>query len=91
MNFALVGLFSNHFTAIATSFYFLISHGLISAGLPGGRCYLYDRLHTRTLKYFKGLVMVSPLMILMLLLFTFANAAVPATSGFIAEFFILVT
>lgn len=90
MNFALVGLFSNNFTAIATSFYFLISHGLISAGLFLLIGLLYDRLHTRTIKYFKGLVIISPLFILMLLLFTFANAAVPATSGFIAEFSILV-
>lgn len=90
MNFALVGLFSNHYTAIATSFYFLISHGLISAGLFLLIGLLYDRLHTRTIKYFKGLVMISPLFTLMLLLFTFANAAVPATSGFIAEFYILV-
>jgi len=51
MNFALVGLFSNHYTAIASSFYFLISHGLISAGLFLLIGLLYDRLHTRTLKY----------------------------------------
>jgi len=89
MNLSLVGLFSNNFTGVSSSIYFLISHGLISAGLFLLIGVLYDRLHTRTHKYFRGLVMILPLFILLLLIFTLANTAVPMTSGFIAEFYVL--
>lgn len=89
MNLSLVGLFSNNFTGVSSSIYFLISHGLISAGLFLLIGVLYDRLHTRTHKYLRGLVMILPLFILLLLIFTLANTAVPITSGFIAEFYVL--
>lgn len=89
MNFSLVGLFSNNYTGISSSIYFLLSHGLISAGLFLLIGVLYDRLHTRTHKYFRGLVMILPLFSVLLLIFTLANAAVPITSGFIAEFYVL--
>jgi NADH-quinone oxidoreductase subunit M len=91
MNLSLVGLFSNDFTGISSSIYFIISHGLISAGLFLLIGVLYDRLHTRTYKYFRGLVLLLPTFIWMMLCFTLANAAVPMTSGFVGEFYVLVS
>jgi len=89
MNFALLALFSNNFTGIIASFYFLISHGLISAALFLLVGFLYSRYSTRIIKYYKGVLLISPLFSLFLLIFSLANSALPLTSGFIAEFFLL--
>lgn len=86
MNTATIALFTNDWTGMAAGVYFLISHGLISSALFLMIGILYDRYHTRTIKYYRGLVMVMPMFSLFFLLFTFANIAVPGTSGFVSEF-----
>ncbi|KAJ3222633.1 NADH:ubiquinone dehydrogenase subunit 4 [Clydaea vesicula] len=47
---------------------------------------LYDRYHTRTIKYYRGLVLIMPKFTVFFLIFTLANIAVPGTSGFVCEF-----
>lgn len=86
MNLAVAALFSDSFTGVLVAQYFMLSHGLIAAGLFLIVGFAYDRLHTRNIKYFKGLAAIWPLFALFFLLFTFANSAVPISSGFIAEF-----
>ncbi len=85
MNLALLGLFSQNYIGISSSIYFMISHGIISSGLFLLVGILYDRYHTRILLYYRGLVLILPLYVLILGLFTFANIAFPLTSGFISE------
>jgi NADH:ubiquinone oxidoreductase subunit 4 (subunit M) len=53
-------LFTNEACGIMAGVYFMISHGLISAGLFILVGVLYDRYHTRTIKYFRGLVQAFP-------------------------------
>jgi len=88
MNTSVIGLFSNDYHGISASIYFLISHGLISSALFLLIGVIYDRYHTRTIKYFRGIVMLMPLFTLIFLIFTLANAAIPGTSGFISEFIV---
>ncbi|KAI8812201.1 hypothetical protein BJ742DRAFT_85321, partial [Cladochytrium replicatum] len=47
---------------------------------------LYDRYHTRTLIYYRGLATILPIFSTIYLIFMLANSAVPGTSGFISEF-----
>ena len=49
---------------------------------------LYERYHTRLIKYYSGLVQTMPVFVVIFLLFTLANIALPTTSSFIGEFLI---
>lgn len=86
MNTATIGIFTNDFHGLSASFYFLLSHAFISSALFLLIGVLYDRYHTRTIKYYRGLVFIMPLFTFFLFIFTLANIALPGTSGFISEF-----
>ncbi len=86
MNIATLAIFTNDIYGISASIYFLISHGIISSAQFLLIGILYDRYHTRTIKYYRGLVNIMPMFNLFFLLFTLANIAVPGTSGFLSEF-----
>ncbi|KAI9087675.1 NADH dehydrogenase subunit 4 [Phlyctochytrium arcticum] len=75
MSTATIALFTNDFNGISAGVYFLLSHGIISSALFLLIGVLYDRYHTRTLKYYRGLVMVLPVFTLLFFLFTLANIA----------------
>lgn len=64
----------------------MITHGLISSGLFLLVGILYDRYHTRTILYYRGLVLIMPLFIFFFFIFTMANIAFPGTGSFISEF-----
>jgi NADH-quinone oxidoreductase subunit M len=89
MGTATLGLFSNDYLGIQGSIYFLISHGLISAALFLLVGVIYDRYHTRNILYYRGLVMAYPVYVLLLLIFSMANSAIPMSSGFVGEFLAL--
>lgn len=86
MNIATLAIFTNDSFGISASIYFLISHGIISSAQFLQIGILYDRYHTRTIKYYRGLANIMPIFNLFFLLFTLANIAVPGTSGFLSEF-----
>lgn len=86
MNLAILGLFSNNIYGLNGSIYFMISHGIISSGLFILIGILYDRYHSRIVKYYKGLVHILPLYSLLFGFFTLANIAFPLTSGYMSEF-----
>jgi NADH-quinone oxidoreductase subunit M len=90
MNLATLGLFTQNQQAIKGGIFFLFSHGLISAGLFFLVGILYDRYHTRTIRYYRGLVLFMPIFAFLFLIFSLANIAVPGTCGFISEFLILI-
>lgn len=85
MNQATIGIFSNNIAGLEGSLYFMISHGFISGALFLMIGTLYDRYHTRTFKYFRGLALVYPLITSIFLLLTQGNVGVPGTSGFLSE------
>jgi NADH-quinone oxidoreductase subunit M len=68
----------------------MISHAFISSGMFAGVGYLYDRMHTRNIEDFGGIVNSMPIFASFLMLFAMANAGLPGTSGFVGEFMVIV-
>ena len=69
--------------------YLMLAHGYTSAGLFAGIGVLYDRYHTRTIRYYGGLAGVTPLLGLTFFVLTLGNLSFPFTGGFTGEFIIL--
>ena len=67
----------------------MISHGLVSAALFLLVGVVYDRIHSRLIETYGGLVSVMPKYSILLMIFTLAAIGLPGTSGFIGEFLIL--
>ncbi len=67
----------------------MISHAFISSGMFAGVGFIYDRMHTRKISDFGGIVNQMPIFASFLMLFAMANAGLPGTSGFIGEFMVI--
>lgn len=67
----------------------MISHGFVSGALFITIGYLYDRLHTRNIKDFGGVVNSMPVFSAFVMIFALANAGMPGTSGFVGEFMVI--
>ena len=90
MNFSLLGLFSNTIQGIQGGLILMLSHGFVSSALFLSIGVLYDRYHTRILKYYSGLTLIMPLFSTIFLFFSLSNLGLPGTSSFIGEILILV-
>ena len=88
MNFALIGLFALNIEGLQGSIYLMLSHGVVSGALFLCVGCLYDRYHTRIVKYYSGIVLTMPIFSIFFLIFTLANIAFPGTSSFVGEFLI---
>ena len=88
MNVSIIGLFSNDLNGLTGCFLYTIAHGFVSAGLFLLVGFLYSRYHTRTLKYYRGLVLILPLYVCFFFFFVLFNLSFPGSLGFIAEIFI---
>ena len=86
MGFVTIGLFSMTEQGVQGALFLMISHGLVSASLFLSVGVIYDRMHTREIAAYGGLVERMPLYALAFMLFTMANIGLPGTSGFIGEF-----
>ena len=67
----------------------MISHGFVSAAMFFCIGVMYDRLHTRNIADYGGVVNVMPKFAAFMMLFGMANAGLPATSGFVGEFMVI--
>ena len=67
----------------------MVSHGFVSASLFLCVGVLYDRMHTRMIKDFGGIVNTMPIFASFMMLFALANAGLPGTSGFVGEFLVI--
>ena len=67
----------------------MISHGLISAAMFLSIGVLYDRMHTRDIKAYGGVVNTMPWFATMFVVFAMANVGLPGTSGFVGEFMVI--
>ncbi|MDP3562205.1 MAG: NADH-quinone oxidoreductase subunit M [Legionellaceae bacterium] len=67
----------------------MISHAFISSGMFAGVGFIYDRMHTRKISDFGGIVNTMPVFASFFMLFAMANAGLPGTSGFVGEFMII--
>jgi NADH-quinone oxidoreductase subunit M len=69
----------------------MISHGLISGALFLCVGVMYDRLHTREISAYGGVVNVMPIFAAFMVLFALANSGLPGTSGFVGEFLVILS
>lgn len=90
MGFVTMGIFSLNQQGVDGAIFQMISHGFISAALFLGVGVIYDRMHTRNIDAYGGLVIRMPVYALIFMLFTMANVGLPGTSGFVGEFLTLV-
>src|SRR6056300_710934 len=89
MGFVTLGIFTITQQGIEGSIVQMISHGLVSAALFLCVGVVYDRMHSRLIATYGGLVSVMPKYSILFMLFTLAALGLPGTSGFIGEFLIL--
>ncbi len=68
----------------------MISHAFISSAMFAGVGFIYDRVHSRQVKDFGGLVHSMPIFASFFMFFAMANAGLPGTSGFVGEFMVIV-
>ena len=90
MGFVTIGMFAMNVQGVQGSVIQMISHGLVSGALFLCVGVVYDRIHTREIDAYGGLVHRMPLYAFTFLLFTLGTIGLPATSGFVGEFLILV-
>ncbi|MEV8465304.1 NADH-quinone oxidoreductase subunit M [Fluviibacterium sp. DFM31] len=90
MGYVTAGIFSANQQGIDGAIFQMISHGFISGALFLCVGVIYDRMHTREISAYGGLVNRMPAYALIFMLFTMANVGLPGTSGFVGEFLTLV-
>jgi len=90
MGFVTMGIFAVNQQGVDGAIFQMISHGFISGALFLCVGVIYDRMHTREIDAYGGLVNRMPAYALIFMLFTMANVGLPGTSGFIGEFLTLI-
>jgi NADH-quinone oxidoreductase subunit M len=90
MGFVTMGIFAGTIQGVAGGVFQMISHGIVSGALFLCVGVVYDRMHTREIAAYGGLVNRMPLYALVFMVFTMANVGLPGTSGFVGEFMTLI-
>ena len=90
MGYVTMGIFAANQQGVDGAIFQMISHGFISGALFLCVGVIYDRMHTREIDAYGGLVNRMPAYALIFMFFTMANVGLPGTSGFIGEFLTLV-
>ena len=89
MGYVTMGIFAANQQGVDGAIFQMISHGFISGALFLCVGVIYDRMHTRDIDAYGGLVNRMPSYALIFLFFTMANVGLPGTSGFVGEFLTL--
>ena len=90
MGFVTMGIFAVTTQGVAGGIFQMVSHGIVSGALFLCVGVVYDRMHTREIAAYGGLVNRMPLYAAAFMVFTLANVGLPGTSGFIGEFLTLI-
>ncbi|MER9637478.1 NADH-quinone oxidoreductase subunit M [Mesorhizobium sp. M0228] len=86
MGFVTMGIFAMNQEGVQGSIFQMLSHGLVSGALFLCVGVVYDRMHTRDIDAYGGLVNNMPKYATVFMIFTMANVGLPGTSGFVGEF-----
>lgn len=89
MGFVTLGFFVFNTAGLEGGIVQMISHGFVSGAMFLCIGVLYDRMHTRRIDDYGGVVNVMPRFVTLFLLFSMANSGLPATSGFVGEFSVI--
>ena len=90
MGFVTMGIFALTTQGVAGGIFQMISHGVVSAALFLCVGVVYDRMHTREIDAYGGLVHRMPRYAFTFLFFTLASVGLPGLSGFVGEFLVLI-
>ncbi|MEH6720853.1 MAG: NADH-quinone oxidoreductase subunit M [Aurantimonas endophytica] len=90
MGFVTMGIFAANQQGVEGAIFQMLSHGLVSGALFLCVGVIYDRMHTREIAAYGGLVSRMPNYAVVMLIFTMANVGLPGTSGFVGEFLTLI-
>jgi NADH-quinone oxidoreductase subunit M len=90
MGFVTMGIFAATTQGVAGGIFQMVSHGIVSGALFLSVGVVYDRMHTREIAAYGGLVNRMPLYAVAFMVFTLANVGMPGTSGFVGEFLSLI-
>jgi NADH-quinone oxidoreductase subunit M len=89
MGYVTMGIFTVNQQGVDGAIFQMLSHGFISAAMFLCVGVIYDRMHTREIAAYGGLVNRMPAYALVFMFFTMANVGLPGTSGFVGEFLVL--
>ena len=89
MGFVTLGIFTGTLQGIQGGIFQMLSHGIVSGALFLCVGVIYDRMHTREIAAYGGLVHRMPIYAIIFMVFTMANVGLPGTSGFVGEFLAL--
>jgi NADH-quinone oxidoreductase subunit M len=89
MGFVTLGLFIFNTAGVEGAIVQMVSHGFVSAAMFLCIGVLYDRVHSRQIADYGGVVNTMPKFVTFFVLFSMANAGLPATSGFVGEFMVI--
>src|SRR5262245_5174950 len=90
MGFVTAGIFAPNMQGIQGAIFQMLSHGIVSAALFLIVGVVYDRMHTREIARYGGLVHRMPLYAFAFMIFMLGSVGLPGTSGFVGEFLVLV-
>lgn len=90
MSITIIGIFSGVALGNAGGILQMISHGLVSGGLFLCVGVLYERHHSRLIKYYSGVVSVMPLFSILFLILMMGNIGLPGTSSFVGELLVII-
>jgi NADH-quinone oxidoreductase subunit M len=90
MGFVTMGIFAVTTQGVAGGIFQMVSHGIVSGALFLSVGVVYDRIHTREIAAYGGLVNRMPFYAAAFMVFTLANVGLPGTSGFVGEFLALI-
>ncbi|WIY54419.1 NADH-quinone oxidoreductase subunit M [Devosia sp. YIM 151766] len=90
MGFVTMGIFAGNALGIQGAMFQMISHGIVSGALFLCVGVIYDRMHTREIAAYGGLVERMPQYAFAFMVFTMANVGLPGTSGFVGEFLTMI-
>ena len=85
MGIVTIGIFTRNQEGVEGSIYLQIAHGVVSSGLFIIVTMLYERYHTRIVKYYRGVTVTMPLYSTAFLIMTMSNIGVPGTSNYVGE------
>lgn len=86
MGLVTLSLFSHTVQGLVSAIYLMLAHGLVSSALFIAVTFLYERHHTRLVKYYRGMVVTMPVFGGLMMALILANASIPLSCNFIGEF-----
>ena len=90
MGFVTIGIYIMNMQAVQGSIFQMLSHGIVSAALFLCVGVIYDRMHTREIAAYGGLVHRMPRYAFVFMFFTLASLGLPGLSGFVGEFLVII-